>query len=54
MNGLEAVNYVRNRFEKNKEDKFPKVIIMDIDMPVMDGIQASDIILQFAKEKDSS
>lgn len=48
-NGDLAVSYIKNRFRENNCCKVPKVIIMDIDMPVKDGIVASSEILEFLK-----
>jgi len=43
VNGEEAVNKI---LEKNKKDSGEsyKLILMDINMPIMDGIQASNIV----------
>jgi CheY-like chemotaxis protein len=43
LNGEEAVNKL---LQKNKEDSSEsyKLVLMDINMPVMDGIQASNIV----------
>lgn len=44
-NGLEAVNHVKSGM------KFD-LIFMDINMPVMDGYQATELIREYEKEKE--
>ncbi len=34
-NGLEAINYMKEN--KNNSDKLPDIILLDLNMPVMDG-----------------
>ena len=37
MNGVDALNYIKN--ECKKENSYPDLIIVDINMPVMDGFE---------------
>lgn len=39
-NGLEAINYLEDGFLRTKNFQFVDIILMDIQMPVMDGITA--------------
>jgi len=49
-NGLEAVEiYKRDRFKKCCNTNI-KLVLMDLNMPVMDGFKAAAAILEIAKE----
>ncbi|MCF8713849.1 response regulator [Joostella atrarenae] len=47
-NGQEAFSYFKDIFEQPTKDKVPQVILLDLNMPVMDGWQFLD---EFVKIK---
>ncbi len=49
-NGQEAVTYITMYLEE--KEKLPKLILLDLDMPVMDGWEFLDIMLPINKEKN--
>lgn len=51
-NGIEAVKYVKSRFKSNKCCPLPQAIIMDIDMPDLDGISASELIFRYLNKQN--
>ena len=50
-NGQEAVEAVRKRIDQGGANF--KLILMDLNMPVMDGIQATLAILDYCEQNDS-
>lgn len=50
FNGLEAVNKVKERYNKTCCTKYYKFIFMDVNMPIMDGYAASSEIKKFLKK----
>lgn len=51
FNGLEAVNKVKERYNKTCCTKYYKFIFMDVNMPIMDGYVASSEIKKFLKKE---
>ena len=55
VNGKDAVDKYEKAIKKNCKCKHraPKLILMDIQMPVMDGITASEKILELMRQYSS-
>lgn len=51
-NGQEAVELVQLRYEKCTRCRWYSLIIMDIDMPILNGFEASAEIAKFYSQKE--
>jgi len=49
-NGNDALNLYREYYDKNQ--KYIDIVLTDIEMPKMDGIELSEKIMQINKEQD--
>ena len=55
-NGIEAIDFTKNTFNDGSkfcdECKFYKIIFMDIDMPIKNGIETTRELIKFFKENN--